>query len=317
MDNIKVSIVCAAYNEQEYIAKVLDGFVNQKTNFKFEVLINDDASTDKTAEIIKQYEAKYPTIIKAIYQQQNQHSLGISNLQTHLIPRARGKYIAWCEGDDVWINMDKLQMQVDFLDNNPAYSMCVCQAINKYFKTGKEQVVPNIKQDKDFSTDEIICGSGEVFLFCTLMMRRDVYSEYPKSFNAKDFSDYQTYIFGSTKGKCRCLSKIVAVRNAGVPGSWSERIWSDTEERKKHLKRRIESLLKMKDFYKPLYSESFDKMILLSEFSILYADHNFKKMKEEPYKSIWKQNKKKYLKEELAYKHPWLIKAKRFLTRKK
>ena len=93
MDNkeeIMVSVFCTAYNHGKYIRDCLEGFVKQKTNFKFEVLINDDASTDNTASIIREYEKKYPDIIKPIYQKENQYSKGISIYRQILVPEASG-----------------------------------------------------------------------------------------------------------------------------------------------------------------------------------------------------------------------------------
>lgn len=115
---IMVSIKCLAYNHERYIRKALDGFLMQKTNFKFEVIVHDDASTDNTAAIIREYEEKYPDIIKPIYQTENQHQYG--NLSRRFIDhRFRGKYVAYCEGDDFWTDPNKLQMQVDYLEAHP------------------------------------------------------------------------------------------------------------------------------------------------------------------------------------------------------
>lgn len=119
-----VSISCITYNHAPYIRECLDGFMMQKTNFAFEVLIHDDASTDGTADIIREYEAKYPDIIKPIYQTENQYSKGISPSASFNFPRAKGKYIALCEGDDYWTDPFKLQKQVDFLESHPDYVMC-------------------------------------------------------------------------------------------------------------------------------------------------------------------------------------------------
>ncbi len=114
-----VSINCITYNHEPYIRQCLDGFMMQKTNFAFEVLIHDDASTDNTANIIQEYEAKYPEIIKPIYQAENQYSKGEGAISVRFnFPRAKGKYIAMCEGDDYWIDPHKLQKQVDILENN-------------------------------------------------------------------------------------------------------------------------------------------------------------------------------------------------------
>ena len=94
-----VSISCTTYNHEDYIADALESFLMQKIKFKYEILIHDDASTDRTAEIIKDYEKKYPEIIKPIYQTYNQYSKGIKVGKFNR-ERAKGKYIAICEGDD-------------------------------------------------------------------------------------------------------------------------------------------------------------------------------------------------------------------------
>lgn len=119
-EKIRVSIICTAYNHEKFIAKALDSFLIQKTNFEYEILISDDASTDKTAKIIKEYQKKYPKIIKAVYHSKNLYSQGVMP-STYLYEKAKGKYLAICEGDDYWIDMNKLQKQVDFLENNEEY----------------------------------------------------------------------------------------------------------------------------------------------------------------------------------------------------
>ncbi|MBQ3041416.1 MAG: glycosyltransferase [Clostridia bacterium] len=122
---MKVSVICLVYNHEPYLRKCLDGFVNQKCNFEYEVLIHDDASTDNSASIIREYEEKYPNIIKPIYQTENQMSKGVKISSTYIYPIAKGEYIAWCEGDDYWTSEDKLQRQVDFLDEHPEYIACI------------------------------------------------------------------------------------------------------------------------------------------------------------------------------------------------
>ena len=104
MENeIMVSICCLAYNHEKYIRKTLEGFVNQKTNFNYEILIHDDCSTDNTVNIVEEYRKKYPKLIKPIYQKENQHSKGIKISNVYQFPRAQGKYIAMCEGDDYYL----------------------------------------------------------------------------------------------------------------------------------------------------------------------------------------------------------------------
>ncbi|WP_138419839.1 glycosyltransferase family 2 protein [Aquibacillus sediminis] len=113
-----VSICCITYNHERYIEDALEGFLMQETDFSFEILVHDDASTDNTANIIREYHDKYPNIIKPIIQTENQYSRGIRpNLEYNFF-RAKGKYIALCEGDDYWIDKYKLQKQVNILDSN-------------------------------------------------------------------------------------------------------------------------------------------------------------------------------------------------------
>lgn len=121
---VLVSISCITYNHAPYIRECLDGFIMQKTNFPFEVLIHDDASTDGTTEIIKEYTKKYPDIIKPLYEEENQWVKGRRGSAVFNFPRAKGKYIALCEGDDYWTDPLKLQKQVDFLEANPDFVMC-------------------------------------------------------------------------------------------------------------------------------------------------------------------------------------------------
>ena len=123
-DNILVSVVCDVYNHEPYLRQCFDGFVMQKTNFKFEVLVHDDASTDKSAEIIIEYTNKYPDIFKPIIQKENQYSKGVGIWKTYQFPRVKGKYVALCEGDDYWTDPLKLQSQVEYMETHPGYTMC-------------------------------------------------------------------------------------------------------------------------------------------------------------------------------------------------
>lgn len=123
-NEILVSVCCMTYNHVSFIRQCLDGFMMQKCSFSFEVLIHDDASTDGTQDIIREYVTRYPNIIKPIYQKENQYSKGIDPNVKYNFSRAKGKYIAMCEGDDYWTDPYKLQKQVDFLESHPDYVMC-------------------------------------------------------------------------------------------------------------------------------------------------------------------------------------------------
>ena len=122
-----VTICNLVYNHEKWLRRCFDGFVMQRTSFPFEVLSHDDASTDGSADIVREYEARYPDIFRPIYQTENQYSKGRGIFIPILLPKVRGEYIALCEGDDYWTDPDKLQMQVDFLESHPDYAMVYTQ----------------------------------------------------------------------------------------------------------------------------------------------------------------------------------------------
>lgn len=142
-DRILVAIHCLAYNHEPYIRECLEGFVMQQTNFKFVAIVHDDASTDKTADIIREYEAKYPEIIKPIYETENQYSKRdgtIDRIMNEAIAATGAKYIAVCEGDDYWTDSYKLQKQVDILEKDKALMACAtnCSVVDDKGETIKE-----------------------------------------------------------------------------------------------------------------------------------------------------------------------------------
>lgn len=171
-DPVVVSISCITYNHAPYIRQCLDGFMMQQTNFAFEVLIHDDASTDGTTEIIKEYEAKYPDIIKPIYEEENQWVKGRRGSAVFNFPRAKGKYIALCEGDDYWTDPLKLQKQVHFLENNLDYVMC-SHNFNHFIQHAEYLKVTDELLEQKYSLEDLIRGAW-LFHPLTIMFRRSV-----------------------------------------------------------------------------------------------------------------------------------------------
>jgi glycosyltransferase involved in cell wall biosynthesis len=150
-----VSISCITYNHAPFIRECLDGFLMQKTNFEFEIIIHDDASTDGTKEIILEYASKYPQIIFPHLQTENQYSKGVTIIAPNFnYPRCNGKYIAFCEGDDYWIDERKLQKQIDFLESNPEFTMCFHSSrVIQQVKDVKKDFPPI--EDREYQTDEL------------------------------------------------------------------------------------------------------------------------------------------------------------------
>lgn len=179
-----VSVCCLVYNQEQFIRDCFDGFVAQKTNFPIEILIHDDASNDGTTEIINEYTKKHPNLFKPIIQVQNQYSKGLGFVGLKLnLKRAQGKYIAFCEGDDYWIDPMKLQKQVDFLENHEEYgfvgSHCVIDNNGSFVE--EKSNIPYVEESKDFR----LCGDvfsdakwGPVTRTCTLLCRKSLINGY-------------------------------------------------------------------------------------------------------------------------------------------
>lgn len=207
---VLVSISCVTYNHSSYIRECLDGFLMQKTNFVFEVLIHDDASTDGTSDIINEYKKKYPDIIKPIYQTENQYSKGISPTRMFNYPRAKGKYIALCEGDDYWTDLYKLQKQVDFLEANPDYGMCYTQA-KVFIQNQKSFSAKNIGKRTTSFEDLLHHNCIPTLTTCVRKNILDKYLEEVKPENQKWLmGDYPMWLWFSLYSKIFFLEEVMA-----------------------------------------------------------------------------------------------------------
>ncbi len=216
-----VTVICLAYNHAPYIRDALEGFVSQQTTFPFEVLIHDDASTDGTADIIREYAARYPEIIRPVFQQRNRHSEGAAIARDFLFPLVRGRYVALCEGDDYWTDPHKLQKQVDALEAHPEVDICAHRARKiKGDKTAGYEG-PG-RRNRIYPASRVIWGGGTFVATCSLLVRREVYlADTPM--RRLFFYDYTLQIQGSLRGGMLYLADCMAVYRRGVPGSWSSR----------------------------------------------------------------------------------------------
>jgi len=165
-----VSVCCITYNHEPYIEDALEGFLIQETDFPFEILIHDDASTDRTADIIREYEAKYPRLIKPIYQTDNQYSKGLKMNPVFNFPRARGKYLAMCEGDDFWNSNKKIQTQFNILEKEEK-DICFHKCVQKNNNT--ELIISNHGEKyRYFSGEEVLLGGGGFMASSSLFLRK-------------------------------------------------------------------------------------------------------------------------------------------------
>lgn len=317
--DIMVTVFCTTYNHEKYIRQCLDGFVMQKTNFKYEVIIHEDASTDHTADIIKECEKKYPEIIKPIYENENQYKKGIDYVEMFCLNNAKGKYIALCEGDDFWVDEYKLQKQFDSMEKNPSCKLCICK-VRAVQETGErlEQTYPSIELNTGFygrfELLEMICKeysfqTSSYFLDKTTLSK--YYKEKPSFLKVAPVGDWPILLYFSQFDIYYINDEMSCYRKNSV-NSFSTIIHN-------------EQSVKILSFYKGMADmmNEFDKYTHFKYHDFckifdFYHYHYYMLLQEKNYKEIFsnklykeflkKETKKDQLAIRLSYYCPWLVK---------
>lgn len=290
---IMVSICCIAYNQEKYIKKMLDSLLMQKTDFAYEIIIHDDASTDNTAKIICEYEKKYPEIVKPIYQVENQYSKGISVSLNYNYPRCRGKYIAWCEGDDYWSDPLKLQKQVEVLEKNRNCTVCVHKVkivsedeqrvLGSFPRT--EQLYEGIIDNKEFLSLVIYTRTTAFLQFhITSFMARGEYirkycKELPEFRKIFDVGDIPMLLYLGVYGDAYYIEEYMSCYRANAIGSWNTRENAIIDKKIKHINTECRALQEFDKYSNYIVHESVEKGINARKFEIMRLNHNIAEMK--------------------------------------
>ncbi len=221
-EEILVSICCITYNQKNYIRDTLEGFVSQKTNFSYEVLIHDDASTDGTADIIREYARRYPEKMKPILQLENQYAKGLYNVSgTYNFPRARGRYIAMCEGDDYWTDRYKLQRQVDFMEAHPDCSLVFHSArIEVQGRALTEKRMRPYRKSRQVSPKEMIDKTSG-YPTASLMFRTDMVKKLPDFYIKAPLADIPLQLMAAARGWAYYMDRPMCVYRLGGSSSWT------------------------------------------------------------------------------------------------
>ena len=222
MDEVMVSVLCLAYNHEAWIRDALEGFVSQQAPFRFEVLVHDDASTDGTADIIRDYEKRYPGLVRAVYQRENQYSRGVPVALQYLASLAKGRYIAMCEGDDYWTDVHKLARQVAVLEARPEVDICAHRVLRLWNGKRDGYVAPSLHEGL-LPVAKVILGGGSRYVATSsLLCRTAVYKQWTPMRDVL-VNDYVLQLQGALRGGMYYLSDCMSVYRKGVPGSWNER----------------------------------------------------------------------------------------------
>lgn len=260
-----VTVLCITYNHESFIGDCLEGIVRQETDFPYEAIVHDDASTDGTADIIREYARRYPEIIHPIIEQENQFSQGFGAPKDLVTSMAFGKYIAICEGDDYWIDRHKLQTQFDFMEANPDYALCLHNAIISDFKHGIDYLSEPQKADRDKTCEEIILeGGGVLNPTASFFLRAD--KEFPPIAHHCSANDHFEMIKLASRGKVRWMAKPMSVYRWCVDGSWTQRQALVTPDQARlHIDSRIDALRTYDEATHGAYHRAFEKRIAIEE----------------------------------------------------
>ena len=218
INNIMVSVVCATFNHENYIKDAIEGFLMQKTSFRVEIIIHDDASTDKTAEIVRNYAEKNPDLIVPILQKTNQYSTGIGVYKTYIWPRARGKYIALCEGDDYWTDPLKLQKQVDFLEANEDFAFC----FHKVKVNRDDKIEDDFMQEVNEITTIYDLAKGLYVRTLSVIFRSSILKSFSENQKNNISGDYSLFLLLSEHGKIKYFNETMGVYRIHDGGVWSK-----------------------------------------------------------------------------------------------
>ncbi|MBQ3756262.1 MAG: glycosyltransferase [Oscillospiraceae bacterium] len=287
----KVSVLCATFNHEDYLRQTLDSFVAQKTDFPFEVLVNDDASTDHTAEILREYADRYPDIIRPFYQDENLYSRRMNVYDLVFFPAARGKYIALCEGDDYWNDPEKLQRQTDWLDAHPDYSACVHNSIGK-FSDQPDRVLFAQDGDRDIPFEQVINGMSHAYHTSSILARREFILNPPDyrnvAYEKGYFTDYAIGVRLCLEGKVRFLDRCMSVYRIGSnPSAWSKGVGQEYSKLTRFVSGEIAMLETLKSHeLTPEQKAAVDRVILEREYELLYLQGRVEEMVKPPYDQI-------------------------------
>ena len=295
-----VSILCTAYNHEQYIRSALESFVSQKTDFAFEVLVNDDASSDGTAAIIREFAEKYPEIIRPFYQVENQFSKGIGYIYENIFyPKARGKYFAFCEGDDYWTDESKLQRQADFLESHPDYSACVHNTTLHFCNGSRpdELLIPS-RGDHEVLYENVIRGPIDAYHTSSLMARREIITQTPdfyRAATAHGFADYAWALLLRLNGGIWFIDRSMSVyRLFSNQAAWTSGVDRQYDKLKGFVQGKLAMLRAFLPHAPAEYEPLVEQEILEREFELMYIEGRDKEQRKGPYRQILRRQSRGY-----------------------
>ena len=243
-----VSVLITTYNHEQYIKSAIEGCLIQETSFPYEIIIHDDASTDNTPKIIESYVDTYPDKLVPILQKENQYSKSRRKWTNAIISQSKGKYLARCEGDDYWIDPQKLEKQIFIMEQDPSISMCFTAVKVEHIDKLKNNHIKRYYKGNHFcKPEDIILRGGGFSDIVTTITRKDIYEDLPIWYDLCPVGDIALNLLAMIKGNIFYVDHVTAIYRQGVPGSWTKKYFENFDHRKEHIQRLIK------------FSDSFDR----------------------------------------------------------
>lgn len=291
--DVMVSVCCISYNHQNYIRRCLESLVNQTTDFRYEIVVHDDASTDGTPDIIREYAERYPDLIVPILQVENQYSKGVRALTSAILSVASGKYIVEIEGDDFWCDSEKLKLQVEALESHPECSACV-HATDTVDRDGKPQSrhLPEVVLDHPVvSTEEYMryaLGEGNwMYHLSSCMTTTDLFREY-ESFMVDGYpslfcgvGDLPQYLYFALKGGFYYIDRVMTIYTL-ESGGFMTRLSKDPKFALKVHQGYIDGLTAFDEYSDFRYHEYVSKALVVRKFEVARINRRFDQIVQNP-----------------------------------
>lgn len=214
------AIWMVTYNHEKYISKALESVIRQEVNFKIKIFISDDRSTDKTISICETYVQEYPEKIELVI---NDSNIGPekNGLKTYYrCFRSAAKYIALLEGDDYWLDENKLQVQVDFLEANSEYVGCFHNTEERYEDDSKKAsfLYCNLPSAKDVTFQDL--SYGNIIPTCSVVFRNNLFEQFPEWYKQMKMGDWPLHLINAHFGNYWYIPKVMAVHRLHDKSLW-------------------------------------------------------------------------------------------------
>jgi len=283
-----VTVILPTHNHAPFIAQAIESVLMQQTDFPFDILLHDDASTDGTADVCRAYAKEHPDKITLIAQSVNQYQID-RRIQSHiLIPRVKAKYTAILDGDDFWVDPLKLQKQTDYMENHPDCTLCIGSANVVDVNNKVVGRVAPYDEDRVVDPADMIRGGGGFVATNTILMPTELLKNLPEFADHIEAEDIPFQLLGALAGYAWYIAGTLIAYRQLVPGSWSVRQYASSMETRIKTSRDVIALNEGYDAYSGgKYHEAFVQAIQYQEFLILCYTHKLREAMRPPYRRFY------------------------------